>query len=1066
MKRLRLLILLIGCLLLPISYAATAAEYHLVSNLTLPTDMLLNGVQSPWRGKTLRAGILSDNSSPYNILIANDYYGLNADYLSYVQQVTGIHFALNGYSSQEALLEALKQGQIDVIFGVPQNQLPPGMWSSKPYYVSPLRVLRSRQNARQVMVNSQSAEIAISKMTGMEAYDRITRLTHSIQSFDSNLQAIYSLLNGKSDYLIADEASASFIIDQLQLGQIYQVETALNFGDLSFIFASQNTKLLNVLNQAIGATPVEVMNQLQGRWNKPIPSYLDTGNAALTPMEAQWVKQNPLVHFAATENDYPFVYRGSDGQPHGFVIDILNIIAQNSGLRFSPVWSANEQDADQQVDEHKAAFRAVLPLFEQARQQYESSMAYHRSLWGVYVAQSSGSVSGWQDLNGKRIGALRGDLSLSMIPASTQVQIFNDSNALYNALASGQIDALVDNIVTANFIALSRYSGVIKLAFAANNISYPIAFGVPKNSPLLLSILDKNLQQIPVQTLQTLRDQWVSDRRNVIDAVNDNRMQPQTTWLLGLLAAVVIVLLVILARRLYLQRRDKQERQRLNLARLQAEEANQSKSRFLATISHELRTPMHAILGLLELELKDAKSSSENLPLVYSSASSLMNLLNDLQDYARLDTGTLSLSPQPLALRPWLSQMPKLFTPLIGKRPVVFALHSVEPLPEIILIDSDRLMQIINNLVGNAIKFTSSGRIDLTLSWLPGEDDSGELHCKVVDTGSGIALDEQDKLFQPFYRAAGAQRISVQGSGLGLSVCKEIVEKMAGHIQLFSTPGEGTTVCVSLPTRTLPPNAIAAPEAALKPRQAVPAFLSPLRVAIIDDHPTNLLLMQRQLLSCGVAALTFDSGKSFLQSSVGQTFDLLFIDYNMPRPDGVLLSRLIRRQERQWDRTRCHIVLCSADVQEFTRLPVQKLGVEDFLTKPVSLSAIQSIVDRLQHARQLELTTLNERIQERGNGDPLLVKRLLDTLFQTLEEDRQKLVAAAVATDAPSMVKAAHRIKGSLLILGDQHQASVCQQLIAACQQGNNPQQSYNKVINQLQVLLYQLDVLRGNAQN
>ncbi|WP_255346533.1 transporter substrate-binding domain-containing protein [Serratia sp. M24T3] len=939
------------------------------------------------------------------------------------------------------------------------------MWSSKPYYISPLRVLRSRQNARQVMVNSQSAEIAISKMTGMEAYDRISKLTHSIQSFDSNLQAIYSLLNGKSDYLIADEASASFIIDQLQLGQIYQVETTLNFGSLSFIFSSQNAQLLDVLNQTISATPVEVMNQLQGRWNKPIPSYLDTGNAALTPMEAQWVKQNPLVHYAATENDYPFVYRGSDGQPHGFVVDILNIIAQNSGLRFSPVWSANEQQADQEVDQHKAAFRAVLPLFEQAKRQYESSMAYHRSLWGVYVPQSAGNVSTWQGLSGKRIGALRGDLSLSIIPASLNVQIFNDSPSLYNALANGQIDALVDNIVTANFTALSRYAGVIKLAFAANNISYPIAFGVPKNAPLLLGILDKNLQQIPSQTLQTLRDQWVSDRRNVIDAVNDNRMQPQTTWLLSLLAAVVVVLLIILSRRLYLQRRDKQERQRLDLARRQAEEANRSKSHFLATISHELRTPMHAILGLLELELKDGRPNGDNLPLVYSSASSLMNLLNDLQDYARLDSGVLTLSPQPLALRSWLLQLPKLFIPLIGQRPIVFTLHTVEPLPEVVLIDGNRLMQIINNLVSNAIKFTESGRIDLTLSWLTVEATAGELQIVISDTGSGIAADEQEKLFQPFYRAAGAQRVSVQGSGLGLSVCKEIVEKMSGTIRLTSILGEGTSVNISLPSSTLPLSALKEPEVSFSAEQASHDLVYPLRVAVIDDHPTNLLLMQRQLLSCGIVASTFESGKIFLLACATQTFDLLFIDYNMPRPDGALLGRLIRRQERQHGRSPCHIVLCSADVQEFTRLPIQRLGVNDFLTKPVSLAAIQAILTSVLNARQAELAAFEDKLHERGNGNPSLVKRLIDTLCQTLGEDRQKLVEAAAAQDWPSMAKAAHRIKGSLLIIGDEHQAALCQRLIEACQHGKKHQQAYNKVINLLQTLLHQLEILRKSAQ-
>ncbi|WP_228779435.1 ATP-binding protein [Rouxiella silvae] len=1062
MKFLKLLIIIIAFWTLPFCYATPPPAYHLVSNLSLPTEVLLNGLQNPWRGKTLRIGILSDNTSPYNILIGSDYYGLNADYLNYVEQVTGIHFFLSGYNSPQALQQALKMQQIDLIFGLPENQLPKGVWASKPYYVSPLRVLRSRQNARQIMVNSQGSEIAISKMTGMQAYSRIRKLTANITSFDNNLQAIYSLLNGKSDYMIADEASASFIIDQLQLGQIYQVETtALSFGNLSFVFNGQRPALLTLLNQTISGTPMEVMNQLQGRWNKPIPTYLDAGNASLTPMEADWVKQNPQVHYAATQNDYPFVYRGLDGQPHGYVVDILNIISQNSGITFTPVWSDNAQQSDLDVATGKAAFRAVLPLYEQAREQYESSMPYHRSLWGVYVAQDTGNISTWQALNGKRIGALRGDLSLSIIPPNQKVQIFSDSKTLYDALANRQIDALVDNIVTANFTALSRYSGVLKLAFAANNISYPIAFGVPKDAPLLLSILDKSLQQIPPQTLQTLRDEWVSDRKNVIDAVNDNRMQPQMTWLLGLLAAIVVVLLLLLARRFYLQRKDRQERQRLELARLQAEEANQSKSRFLATISHELRTPMHAILGLLELEMKDSSALGENIPLVYSSASSLMNLLNDLQDYARLETGTLTFNPKPLLIEPWLHQLGKLFIPLIGQRPIAFALHRHGPLPDVMVIDTDRLMQIINNLVGNAIKFTAAGEISITLSWRETERGSGELQLDVVDTGCGIAEDEHARLFEPFYRAAGAQRISVQGSGLGLSVCKEIAEKMSGRISLTSTLGVGTHVSVTLPAvaLTLGQLEFATPE---EMPTAQAHDITPLRVAVIDDHPTNLLLMQRQLLSCGVVATTFNSGKSFLQASTEQAFDVLFIDYNMPRPDGMQLSRIIRRRERQLSRSPCHIILCSADVQEFTRLPMHHLGVEDFLTKPVPLAAIQTLLNKIRVAQRRDLSALENQLQARGNHSPALVKRLCDTLLQTLHQDQQRLKNAHEADDLPGIARAAHRLKGSLLILGDEIRAQQCQRLIEQCKQGKLSQQAYNRVINLVHELLHKLFVINN----
>lgn len=1044
---------LLLCVLIVDPVLATPIPLHLANNLSLPTDVLLSGVKNPWRGKTLRIGILSDNTSPYNILIDNDYYGLNADYLSYVQQVTGITLDLRGYPSLTALQNALSKGEIDLLYGLPLSALPPGMWASAPYYISPLRVLRNRQNNRQIMVNSQDAQIAISKMTGMQAYDRIRKLTPDVHLFDNNLQAVYSLLNGKSDYLIADEASASFIVDQLQLGQIYRIESALDFGTLSFVFASNNPALLGVLNQTISGTPMEVMNTLQGRWNKPIPSYLDAGNASLTPLEEQWVQQHPRVPYAATENDYPFVYRGSDGEPHGYVVEILNIIAQNTGLTFEPVWAHDPQQSDTLVSQGTALFRAVLPLSPDSRDHYLSSMPFHRSLWGVYVRQNTDGISTWQDLEGKRIGVMRGDLAVTLIPTGDQRVEFNDAQTLYDALASGQIDALVDNIVSANFTSLSRYAGTIKLAFAANNISYPISFGVGLDSALLQSILDKNLQQIPPQTLQSLRDEWTSDRRNLIDAVNDNRMQPQTTWLLSLLAVVVVILLLILARRLWLQRRDRrrdrEERNSLERARQQAEAANRNKSQFLATISHELRTPMHAILGLLELELQHQRVPGENLPLIYSSASSLMNLLNDLQDYARLDSGILTLSPKPMSPATWLAQLTRLYPPLIGLKPVSFGVKMLTPLPDMLMIDSDRLMQVMNNLIGNAIKFTARGEISVVVSWRNDGRYGGVLDIVVSDTGCGIEAAEIDNLFEPYYRGQGARQLSVQGSGLGLSVCKEIVDKMAGMLHLNSQPDIGTEVRIILPAPQVEAPTVTSPS---DPQLTVAPES---RVAVIDDHPTNLLLMQRQLTSFRINATLFDNGRAFLKAHTEKPFEVLFIDYNMPRPDGLLLTKLVRRAERQHPQhLRCQIILCSADVQEFTQLPLDRLNVQHCLTKPISLDDIR----RVLLPASTPFGDLPERLAQTGNQDQQLMTRLTKTLKQTLEEDQQNAEIAYQCGEINALKDAAHRIKGSLLILGYPAQAAVCQEVIADCQQGRISPDAYNEMHRLSQDLLAMLN--------
>ncbi|PVD45354.1 histidine kinase [Serratia liquefaciens] len=1054
----RALLLLVTMLLCvgSLAHAAQPVRYQLVSNLNIPPDLLIASEKNPWRDTTLRIGIISENTSPYNIIVDDDLYGLNADYLGYVQQVTGIHFQIYGFSDLAKLEQALHDGTVDLVYGIPQNEALHGLKISQPYYVSNLRVLRDRSNDRKVMLNSANARVAISTLTDMQAGNALKTVSSHVQRYDNNLQAVYALLNGSSDYFIADEASASFIIDQLQLGQLYQIESTLNLGNLSFVFAAANPALIETLNVAIADTPMELMNAIQSRWSKKIPSYLDTGNADLTQMEKSWVKTHPTVYYAAIENNFPFAYRGSGGQARGYAIDILNIIAQNTGLRFVPLWARNAEQADQLVQSGQASFRTALPLARGVKARYSASMPIHRSLWGVYVGQHDNGISTWSDLAGKRIGVLQGDLAQGLVPANEEQIRFADSKAMYDALANGQLDALVDNVISANFVALSRYSGAIKLAFAANNIAYPVAFGVRQDQPLLLAILDKNLMQIPSETLQSLRDEWIVDRSNLIDAVNENRMQPQTTWLLALLAAAILLLLGLTLRRFILQRRDKREREVLEQARRHAEAENRMKSKFLATVSHELRTPMHAILGLLELELK-RQPTPEGLPVIYSSASSLLNLLNDLQDHARLATGSLTLAPKAVALHPWVAHISALYRPLIGERPVTLNVSAADNLPAAVLIDGERLLQVANNLINNAIKFTPRGSIQVSIGWREQSAPLGELLLTVTDSGCGIAADEIGKLFQPFYRARGAQRVSVQGTGLGLSICKEIIEQMGGQIELHSRLGVGTEVSLSVPVTEVALDS--ATQQTDKPLNLPPPSL---RVALIDDHPTNLLLMERQLRHFGLQPTLFEQGYPLLKAHRRQPFDLLFIDYNMPRPDGLTLARLIRRDEQRHHLPACQIILCSADVQEFTRIPPELVAIDRFLTKPISLDALAQALPQQPQAleQQLVLTDIQQSLADMADNDRPMIQRLATTLLTTLQQDRQRLALAAQSEDWLQLGQAAHRIKGSLLMLQLPAAASLCQQLVESGREGTLLHDAYTELSTLVEQILIELDDL------
>lgn len=382
-------------------------------------------------------------------------------------------------------------------------------------------------------------------------------------------------------------------------------------------------------------------------------------------------------------------------------------------------------------------------------------------------------------------------------------------------------------------------------------------------------------------------------------------------------------------------------------------------------------------------------------------------------------------------------------------------------LPEAVIIDGERLLQVANNLINNAIKFTPRGTIQVEIGWRAQDERQGELRLTVNDSGCGIAADEIGKLFQPFYRARGAQRISVQGTGLGLSICKEIVEQMGGRIELHSQPGVGTRVEVAIPVEL----SGAAPAVAQEEHTyALPS--SALRTALIDDHPTNLLLLERQLRHFGLQPARFEQGYALLKAQRRQPFDLLFIDYNMPRPDGLTLARLIRRDEQRLQRPPCRIVLCSADVQEFTRIPPGLVAIDHFLTKPISLAAIGQVLAQQPQAQEEKsvLTDLRQTLAEMAGGDRAMLQRLAQTLGDTLRQDRQRLADAVAASDWPRLEQAAHRIKGSLLMLQLPEAAQLCQQLVDTARRGELAAAAYTKLKALVAQIETELDALLAAA--
>ncbi|MBA0037624.1 transporter substrate-binding domain-containing protein [Pantoea sp. BIGb0393] len=995
------------------------ADLQPASSVMLPAMMPAPHAE-PWPGASLRVAVPAQNSAPWAMRIGDRIWGIDADYLSALSQLTGTHFTLQSYADRSQQLAALQRGEVDLVLSTEHTQLPPDILLSDSWYSSPIRIYRNRDNQRAVMFNSETAQLTIAEATLAQLPADFVQ-QHRWHSLPGDLQALYALLNQQSDYLVADEASAGFLLGQLQQGQIYQITADPGASELTLRALTRDQALIHWLNSQLRLLPAEFSNRVQQRWSPPLLRYQDTQTLMLSASEKQWLAQHTDIPYAVEADNAPWSYRDSNGNARGFGIDLLNALSQSTGLRFTPHWVSNPQQATTLMQQQQVMLKLFQPLFGDDAN--SNTLPVWRAIWGIYTLSTSQPMN-WQTLQGQRVGIVRADLAQRLLPPGMVPQLFEDRAQLWQALNSGQIDALVDNVLSARWRMASHQDNRVHLAFAASDIAWPLAPQVSAAQPQLRALLDHALQQIPPDTLNQMRVSWSQPPQ----PGNSMAMRNIPLMILIVAGMTILLLLALLLRRYWQQRRDRRQRE-------QAERANAAKSQFLATASHELRTPMQAILGLLELEQQ--QHPSERLALMHSSARSLMALLNDLQDHARIESQSFRLAPRPLNLVHWLQQQQQFYHPLMRDTGPVLIAEALTPLPACVLLDGDRLQQVVNNLVANALKFTRAGEVRLSLAV---EED---IQLTVTDSGSGIPLSEQAQLFEPWYQAPSGKSHAVQGSGLGLFICREIVQRMGGTLTLTSQPGLGTTVRVQLP--------LVLSEAPSTERTASWPRYSHLRVAIVDDHPTNLLVMQQQLANFGVEAMVFEEGRALLQADDRQPFDMLFIDQMMPRPDGLTLLRILRRRQRQRG-TNVLRVLCSADVQ------LLKMTLQDdeaLLLKPFELDHLAPLLAR---AAMDPLAALPNSLLILAQNNQAFIPRICQTLQRTLQQDRDALLNARATQNWSLLEQAAHRMKGSWLMLGMEEVAERCQQLIVQAKQQQLQVDNLNLLISLTNRLLKQLE--------
>ncbi|QJI30304.1 transporter substrate-binding domain-containing protein [Pseudomonas sp. ADAK18] len=718
----------------------------------------------------------------------------------------------------------------------------------------------------------------------------------------------------------------------------------------------------------------------------------------LTQQELDWIAANPVLRVGVFENLLPFEYISGD-QLRGLSAKYLRLIAQRTGLHFKSVVTTTRSARKDMLISGEVD---ILPTRRRSDNPAEDrgilyTLPYNTSSTILISRVGEQPFADLEQLAGKRLAMLgREEDHLAFLHKKAPgIMIISAQNAvdMMAMVKDGRADAAIASEWLLIPYLSRQYQGVLQISGVVPQLHTGVSMAVRDSDPILLAILQKALASISGDERKAIYDAWFADMNLDIPSIKAIAEHYQSElWLM----LAVVVLLLALVWQSQVQRR-------------RAVRSERDKAMFLAIMSHEIRSPMNAVLAAVELLQHTPLDEQQRhfTDLANNGSNTLLRLVGDVLDISKMEAGQLRLNLESVEVWALLQRVVDDHLPYAEEKGLELRLTGEGPIAPLLL-DGLRLAQVVRNLISNAIKFTDVGRVEVQLLLLDGPlGDPRHLLIRVVDSGIGLSEQGQASLFRPYARAKHSYR-RTGGTGLGLVICRRLVKLMHGELTLSSTLGTGTQVEVMLPVEWAPLfDSLEQPSAPFAEPVQGPVASNGLRALVVESTVINQHLLEEHLQGLGCEMLLAADAVQGLALFSAQKFDLVLMNCDLPGEDGYSLAGEFRELERRQQRPYCPIVAVSQVTGNEHLERCFDAGMDAVLNTPI---------DRDKLAQIIELwceVTLVPSVQ------PLTAPvHKLEAGREALRKELSGLLEAVALRDRSLALQAAGRLHGAALVIG------------------------------------------------